>query len=248
MKSKLKNSITRRLLTEISVRNPVKFLKLLPIDDIIDKAISVVYLYTRMKKKSNKKAVLLTEVISAIGHGIRNANKLSRDSSLAAKAGAFLLYSFEENGWLTVGLTSGTNGHQVYAITVTNEDAIAKLWETVSIDKTEKLPNATPYSDWTGPYHETGVSLVKTLSSEVLSELTPETHPMIFNLVNRAQHVGWIINNDVYSIYSWALRNKTEAFNDIWELQNPEARASKLREAESIGGIAKRFLDIPFYH
>jgi len=248
MRTKLKKSLTRRLLTEISVRNPVKFLKALDLDDIVDRAITTVYLYTRMKKKGPQKAILLTEVISAIGHGIRNANKLKQDSSLAAKAGAFVLYSFEDCGWLTVNLTAGTNGHQVYCIKVIDEAAITSLWSQVKSDKTEKLPSTVPYADWTSAYHETGTSLVKTTDYNVLQSLTPETHPMIFELVNRAQHVGWRINEDIYHLYEWALQNKTEAFSDIWELQDQEAKTSKLREAISVGEIAKRFLNDTFYH
>jgi DNA-directed RNA polymerase len=78
--------------------------------------------------------------------------------------------------------------------------------------------------------------------------LTPDRHPVVFRAVNRKQHVGWRVNADIFDLSQWALRNKTDAFADIWEMQNPEAKASKLREARSVIDIASRFKDSVFYH
>jgi DNA-directed RNA polymerase len=249
-KQKLVASLKSRINTEIAAQNPVKFLKdsAVDISIIADLAISIVYLYTRIGKGSSKKTVLMSEVVAAIGHGVRNKLKLKRDSALAAKAGGFILYSFEAVGLIVAVLGKGRNGHATYIIEVTNEEELSTLWDTLELDRTEKLPSTKPYAPWTSTKHETGAIMVKTANKEVLDSLTPETHPIIFNCLNKAQAVGWRINDDIYPIYTWAFRNKTEAFSDIWDMHSPEAKQSKIREAQAIGNIAKRFIGTVFYH
>ena len=248
MKQKLIDSIQQRLKVEITDRSTLRFLHKLPVSEYIDTVISVVYLYTRAKKGSRKNTIYMVEIIAAIGHNIRNKYKLKRDSSIAAKVGAFILYSFEELGMLQVVLGQGSKGHGAYIIQVLNDDAICNLWENLDPSQIEKLPSKVPYAPWTSTKHETGVFLIKTGNKSVLDNLTPETHPIIYDCVNKAQRVGWQINEDIYNLHLWALRNKTEAFSDIWELHNPEARSTKIREAKAIGGIAKRFLGTSLFH
>ena len=248
MKKRLIESLKRRLATEVAPQNPVSFLKQLEVENVIDTIIAVVYLYTRPKKGLNKQSIYLAEIISAIGHAVRNKAKLKRSSGVAAKAGAFILYSFEENGMLQVMLGQGAKGHNSYVVQVLNDEAICTLWSAIDNSSIEKLPSETPYAPWTSSKHPTGMSLIKTRSREVLEKLTPETHPMVFACVNKAQEIGWRVNKTVYDLHLWALRNKTDAFADIWELQNPEAKTTKIREARAIGDIAKRFLNKTFYH
>jgi DNA-directed RNA polymerase len=71
---------------------------------------------------------------------------------------------------------------------------------------------------------------------------------MLFDAINKSQQIGWQINKELLDIIQWALRNKTEAFSDIWEQQNPEARTTKLRESRTIIDIAKKFVDKHIYH
>lgn len=248
MKKKLTESLTRRLAIELNGKSPVKFVRNLNFESLLNTSISTLYLYTRMKKSNGRKHVLLTEVISAIGHSLRNEANLPQNSSLAAKAGAFVLYSFDELQIIELVKKDASNGHQTYTIDVINDDALTELWESLDANKIEKLPSTEPYPDWTSGRHVSGTTLVKTSDQAVINSLTPETHPIIFNLVNKAQHIGWCVNKDIHDIYSWALRNHTAAFSDIWDLQNPEARKSKIREANTIGSIAARFLDKTFYH
>jgi len=248
MRQNLIDSLTRRYVRELVVQNPVSFIKEYKPEDYIDAVTSIVYLYTRAGKGRDKKLIQFSEVISAIGHAIRTKYKLKRDSALSAKLGAFLLYSFQELGMIQVSLEKAPNGHNVYGITVTNEDALGKLWNVIDESVTEKLPSLTPYPDWLSGKQPNGTSLVKTNSKDVISSLSPETHPIVFNCVNRAQKVGWMVNAAVYEIYTWALRNKADAFHEIWEMQSQEAKTSKLREAKAIGTIAKRFMGKIFYH
>jgi hypothetical protein len=252
MRQKLVDSIAHRLKHEVSSRNPVKFLQQIDAEDVVDVATSTLYLYTRtsrsFRRKDTGRLANMAEVASAVGHAVRNHMKERRDSALAVKSGAFILYSFELAGIIQLEMTIGDSGHGTYFLKVTDDDALSALWDNLKLEKTEKLPALEPYADWTSTKHDTGAILVKTENREVLQMLSPETHPMVFGCVNKAQKIGWTINKDVYSVFVWALRNKTEAFSDIWELQNQEARASKVREAKTVGSIAKRFLDKTFYH
>ena len=248
MKQTIIESLNKRLLTEVSSHNPLKYLLNYKVESYIDTIISVMYLYTRPKKGVNRNSIFFTEVISALGHNIRSKLKLKRDSALAAKTGAFIVYTFEELNILQVLLGQGSKGHATYILQLLNDEAICNLWNNLEPSQIEKLPSETPYAPWTSAKHPTGQYLIKTGNKEVLDKVSPETHPIVFECVNRAQQVGWRINKDIFSIHSWALRNKTDAFSDIWELQNAEARATKLREAKAIGDIAKKFLDKIFYH
>lgn len=248
MKQKIVASINNRIHKEISGHNPLKYLFTLKSEDYIDNLISIVYLYTRPKKGHGKSSIYFTEVISAIGHSLRSKYKLKRDSALAAKTGAFLLYTFEELGYIQIVLGQSSNGHNTYIVQVLDDEGICNLWNALDPSQIEKLPSERPFEPWTSAKHVTGFSLVKTGNKDVLDSLKPETHPMIFDCVNKAQQVGWRINKEVYDLHLWALRNKTEAFSDIWELQNPEAKATKIREAKTIGDIAKKFLNKTFYH
>jgi DNA-directed RNA polymerase len=247
MRQKLKQHIQLRLNNEISSRNSLKYLKDIDIDSYLDEVLSIVYLYTRVKKGPSK-TIIFTELICAIGHAVRGKLRQKKNTSVAAKTGAFFIWSLEDLGVLTMVLSGGANGHNQYAIEIVDDEAIISLWETVTPDNSEKLPSLTPYAPWTKVYHDTGMPMVKTGSKDVLSKITLETHPILFDCLNKAQSIGWTINQDVYQISQWALRNKTDAFSDIWEQTSPEAKATKLREARAISDIARRVSTETFYH
>lgn len=248
MRHQIVISLKNRVSAEIDTRSSIAFLKTTPVEDYVDYCISTVYLYTRPKRGHVNAAIFLTEIISAIGHGVRSKLKLKKDSFSAAKLGGFILYTFEELGYLQVTLGQGANGHGTYIVQVTNDEGICNLWNSLPTSQIEKLPSDTPFDSWVTHRHPTGASLVKTGSKEVLFSLAPEAQPIVFEALNKSQKVGWQINKSIYNLHGWALKNKTEAFADIWELSNLEARTTKLREARAIGDIAKKFLDKTFYH
>jgi DNA-directed RNA polymerase len=243
----LKELLYDRILREIAPQSPLKILKELSLEECLNVAISVVYLYTRMKKGANK-TVFMTEVCAAIGHTIRAKNKLKKDSATAVKVGAFFLYSFEQLEIIQVVLGQGSRGNASYIVQVCDEEGIVDLWESIPSNQIEKLPSEDAYAPWFATRHETGALMVKTGNRDVLALIQPETHPILFDCLNKAQRVGWQINEDIYDIHLWAIRNKAEAFADIWNQRNPEARATKLREAKAIGSMAKRFIGKTFYH
>jgi len=106
MKEKIVESLQTRLQVEVVAQNPLKVLKQIKLEDIIDTAIPVIYLYTR-GKSSEDSPVYMTELVCAIGHAIMSKEFLPKNSGLAAKIGAFILYSFEELNLLKVKIGAG---------------------------------------------------------------------------------------------------------------------------------------------
>jgi DNA-directed RNA polymerase len=245
MKQKLIASVRDRLKNEISNKNPLKFMTTLDCEVMVDQAISVLYLYTR-KGKGRQHNVYMYEVITAIGHGIRGKYKLKQDSALAAKAGGFLLYTFEACGLIRVVLGRGKI-HMSYCVELVDDESLCTLWDRLPSEKTEKLPMLSPCADWETTKHPTGRKLIVTSNEDVL-KITKDTHPIVFECVNRPQKIGWQINEDIYNIHVWAFRNKTDAFKEVWEMPSPDAKLSKLREIRAVSDIAKRFIGKVFYH
>ena len=247
MKQKIIESLSQRINEELRPQNPVSILKEIPIDLIYSSLISNVYLYTRVDKGSEQ-PIYMADVITAIGRKIMSSHKMKLDSALAAKIGAFALYTLERYGVILVCMTKGRGKHGSYAIEVIEDNLLAELWEEIPTTHVEKLPSLEPYADWTSGIHATGVPMVKTQANSTIKQLSPESQPLVFKMLNKSQHVGWQINDEIYNLHLWALRNKTAAFQEIWDMENPVARQSKIREAKAIGSIAKRFLGKVFYH
>ena len=93
LKKELIEFTKRRIEQEIAPQSSLRYLRELDIAEGFDAVIMAVYLYTR-PKRGNTKTYFLAEVISAIGHNFRGHYKLKKDSSNAAKTGAFFLWSF----------------------------------------------------------------------------------------------------------------------------------------------------------
>jgi len=172
---------------------------------------------------------------------------LNRSTELAAKTGAFLLWTFEDMGILELALTRGRSGHAQYFVNLVNDKPLQILWNGVSRRSTVMLPSLEPWPDWESAYSDSH-KLVKTNERSVLTALNPRDCPAVFNTVNRAQRVGWTVRNDIIKIAEWALKEKAEVFDDIWRAQSKEAGRTKLREAETILMIAKRRANMTFYH
>jgi len=247
MRQKILDSLTTRAVTEVSSRSPLKYLKEVDFAKHVDDIIGAVYLYTRPKKGNNISKPFLTEVICALGRPFMVRESLRKDSALAAKTGAFILYTFEQLSLLKVEMGGSKKGNQAYIITILDDDAILKLWSELPPSTIQKIPSTTPYENWTSYRHATGALLIKT-NHPIRKTVTPETHPLIFEAINRAQQVGWTINSEVHEMQLWAFRNRADAFSEIWDAHSPEARSTKIRETKAISSIADKFLDVTFYH
>src|SRR5690606_27771694 len=107
---------------------------------------------TRVKKGPNK-AILFAEIICAIGHAIRSKLKQPKNTSIAAKTGAFFLWSYENLGLLRAVISNGANGHGQYVIEVLNDDGIIEIFESVKVETQDRLPSLQPHAPWTKSIH-----------------------------------------------------------------------------------------------
>ena len=237
----------KQKIAELPNCGSLRYLKKHDLDRYFDQMVATVYLYTRPKKERSQ-VNYLVETVVAMGNTIRNRMKERRDSALAARTGAFFLSIFEELDILRVLMSKGNNGHQAYIVEVLQDDVLRSLWSELDPHQIEKMPGEVPYAPWTSYKHETGLYAIKTGNQQVIESISPETHPIVFDALNKPQTVIWRINKDIYNIFNWALKNKTEAFSDIWLQTNPEAVKTKLREAQTLYDMAAKFLDSQICH
>lgn len=247
MKDAMIASLERRVQVEIAPQSPIKILNELDLEVCFTQAVSVVYLYTRMKRGVNK-TVYLTEVVAAIGHGIIDKFNIRRNSATAAKMGAFFLWTFEDFGMIEVKLGQGNKNNAAYIVEILDDESIVALWETIPPRGIQKLPKTEPYEPWTASKHPIGTFMVKTGDRSVNAGISYDRNPILFDSLNRSQQVGWKVNEEIKELQKWALRNKAKAYADIWDHQNPEARSTKMREARATLSMADRFKDETFYH
>ena len=255
LKAKLITNLEKRMYSEITSKSPLKYLIDTADGDIppeefaetlIRECILCLHQFSR-RKGAGASVCFFAEVICAVGNSFMKTLGMRRDSSVAAKTGAFALYTFESARLIEVSLGQGKRGHAAYIVTIKEDNKLNSLFNEIPFDKTLKLPATSPYSPFETCFHETGARLIKTKDQKALS-ITAKSHPIVFESVNKSMKTGWRINRDVLLIYKWALKNHTDAFAEIWEMQSPAAKASKMRETKTIGDMAERLLDMTFYH
>lgn len=244
MKSKILRSLGIRITSEINDSMQIKFLKTFNVEELYTIAVDIIFMRSRTNKVDD--TALFSEVIHAIGERVNKAAKQKVNSAVAARVGAFTVFTFEECGLVRLKKGTGANGHGTYLLEVIDTDTLEKLWIALPSDSSCNYPHMKPFPSWEKAVREDR-QLIKTANRKVLS-ITAETHPIVFDVVNRAQEVGWRINSKLLSIASWAFRNKQKAFNEIWEMHSPEAKASKVRETKTILGMATKLKSSIFYH
>ena len=244
MKSKILRSLGIRITSEINDSMQIKFLKTFNVEELYTIAVDIIFMRSRTNKVDD--TALFSEVIHAIGERVNKAAKQKVNSAVAARVGAFTVFTFEECKLVRLKKGTGANGHGTYLLEVIDTDALEKLWIALPSDSSCNYPHMTPFPSWEKAVREDR-QLIKTANRKVLS-ITSETHPIVFDVVNRAQRVGWRINSKLLSIASWAFRNKQKAINEIWEMHSPEAKASKVRETKTILGMATKLKSSIFYH
>jgi len=237
-------SILARIDLELAPQNPIRFLTKTSLPEAVDICTETLFLFTR--DRGFTKPTEFTILAATIGHAIREANKIKTDSALAVKTGAFMLYSYELWDIISVTLEDTAKNKKQYQVEVTNNDLLCKMFEKIKRSQTDRTPNEDQYPDWESFQNEQK-TMIKSFAPE-LRKIKKETHPILFETLNRAQRQGWRINKEVYEIQKWCLKYKAPAFDSIWGQHNPEAKKSKLREADTILIMAKKVLDKTFYH
>ena len=245
LKSTLIEAFEARIELEIAPKSRLSYLRDRPVEEYYDALIDTVYVYTRPRK--NGGAPTFSEIICGVGNSVRSALSLKRDTDVSAKTGAFFLWTFEDMGILTLVLTRGRSGHAQYFVNLANDKPLQQLWEGVARRGSMLLPELQPWPDWTTSSlgH---LKLVKTNDKDVLGALNARDHPIVFEVVNRAQQVGWTVRKELTRIADWALKEKAEVFSGIWQAKSKESRTSKTREAHTILMMAKKLVGKTFYH
>jgi DNA-directed RNA polymerase len=247
VKDEIIASVRQRLLEEVSDRGSLRVFRDADWEGMFDKIVEVFYLYTRPKRGSDE-PLYFVEIITALGRVIVEEHLDKRNSALASKIGAFVLYSFEELNMVQVVIGAGRSGHQSYVVNVLDDEAIQLLWAAVDGEGITKKPSTTPFSPWTEFIHPSGLRFIKTKSKEIREFATPENLPWHYASLNRSQEIGWRINQKVYEIQLQCFKDREDAFKEIWQAHSPEAKSTKVREARAITSLAEELLGETFYH
>lgn len=205
------------------------------LSEICPTVLETLFLYTRPKFDE---PILLSEVLTAVG------NKLSKDPDSKARAqlAADLISELQRNHVLELKVAH-VNKKSVYTLVVHNDDAIVEAWRGCAKLSTTVYPSPTPYADWTDVKHnELPFSLIKTMA------VLPAVPPIVLEAINRAQQVGWQINERVLYVAMWAHKYREEAFSDIWKQVSKEARITKGREVNTVLTMAQDLIGAAFYH
>jgi hypothetical protein len=245
MYNKILKDINKRVTEELGPRSPIKYLQLFSAEEYLGEAVQELYLYTRGRDKDGP---AFAETATAVGRAVRKKLGLKRDSSSAAKTGGFILYSFQEAGVIRVFLGRGKNDHGTYLLEVLDSDSLRRMFSLGVTKHSKKAAQLSPPEDWKSGHHSTGAKLVKTGCKEVVDGIKEDTHSVLLSSINRSQRTGWRVNKKVLPIYKWALDTKSAAFSSIWDLVEPQAKNTKLREAKTIYDIATHLLGSTFYH
>jgi len=242
-----------RAVTELMQKNRyvTRFLKELPLEDVLDRTIQILYLYTRTRRRSEGNGTAyFTELAATIGHRLMQMAGLKLQSAYATRAGAYVLWSLEHCGLISTFKGRATNGNAAYLIKVEDEQSLRLMWEAIPPEPADTtLPCFTPFEDWTTARHsQNNIPMIKTGSLEVLNKLDPEKMPIPFDVLNKAQHIGWKINKEVLEVAKICLRARSSVFSGIWNSQQREAKKTKIRETNQILDIAAKMGDETFYH
>lgn len=247
--------------TEAMVKQKsISYLKDADLREVMELSVGIVYLGLRQDRA-------LARVACDIGHRVRDALELSRDSTLAARTGVFVLDSYHALGLIGIEELKVLGAkHTAWYPTALDEASLASLWEDVRPERCEALPRFEKPEDWCSGVHPTGVPLIKHGSLRLLNKLNIVDHHEVMSVLNRYQSQGWKINKSVLSVYSRMSNFKgkdikvhteidpatgevstTYPFNWMEE-DNARARRGKRLEANSIKRMARKVADRTFYH
>ena len=208
-----------------------------------------------LQKKST-----LVEILATIGRQVRANLKLPMESVLEVHTGWFVLISFLELDIINYYTqkfyyNNRASKYPMYHVGVRDWNALNQLM--VLVDKKNAgtiLPTNTPPARWVSAHHESGATIVKKMHSSIRGLLSPQEQPILFNNLNKLQETGWRIAKETLNVYEMCLRQATgkrppadSPFKFSSE-EDENRKASLTREAETICGLAKMFLNDPFYH
>jgi DNA-directed RNA polymerase len=250
MRSILAADLSKRKRTELDKRSKVYILNNYTEEELLDVAIPILHGFLRTMK-DGQDVIPFTELACAIGRAVLNLTRHEQDSALACRIGAFILYTFEKEGLIARISAIGriqSQKHVTHAFEITNREALTKLFLSVDVVKRNTFPRPEPFPDWTSFINKEGQPLVHSYCKSLVSKLTPKTHPLVFNAVNKMQRKGWAVNQEVLRHVEWALKGKADVFLDVYQQKDPLAKKQKLYEIREVLRIAESMRYWPAFY
>ena len=256
-----------QLLADITTRTAamakqksISYLKEADLREVMELSVGIVYLGIRQDRS-------FARVACDIGHRVRDALDLPRDSTLAARTGTFVLESYKALNLIDIEELKPVGAkHTAWFPLCTDEASMSALWEDVRPEKCEALPRFERPEDWCSGMHPMGVPLIKHAPLKLLNKINLVDHHEVISVLNRYQSQGWKINKPVLGVYSRLsnLKGKdvkvhtetdpvtgeiSTTFPFSWmEEDNHRSRRGKRLEANSIKRMARKVGDRTFYH
>lgn len=250
MRSILAADLSKRKRTELDKRSKVFILNSYTEAELLDVAIPILHGFLRTMK-DGQDVIPFTELACAIGRSVLNLKRKEQDSALACRIGAFILYTFETEGLISRISAIGriqSQKHVTHAFEITNREALTRLFLSVDVVKRNTFPRPEPFPDWNGFINSEGQPLVHSYCKSLTTKLTPKTHPLVFNAVNKMQRKGWAVNQEVLRHVEWALKGKADVFLDVYQQKDPLAKKQKLYEIREVLRIAESMRYWPAFY
>ena len=234
-------------------RSDVSELKGADCKDIIE--VSCSYVLIGIRRSSTMAAM-----IADIGHKIRTTMGFERDSTKAARVGAFVLEAFANQGIIDVEEQPAKSGHTAYHVVSNDEEALTELWEVVPNDKSEHVPFSKKQGDWRSGFHASGLPIARHAPKSVLNSFNYDEHKHVMDALNKLQAQAWEVDAQMLKWYVSATNSKEKstyidedgkchyAFDFLDPDTDRKARSSMKMEANSVKVIAKKVVDRKFYH
>ena len=189
-----------------------------------------------------------TKLLAALGCKI--------DSRMATHYGAFIVEVVETLEIIkTLERFEDGERYSAFYLYPRNRTILADMASHSISERLVQMPIDSPVEDWETGFHKRGLDLIRRGNHKQLKLLSIEKHPLVFKAINKAQNIGWKINNPLLDLYTKFCENeKLSTYEDSYAFDhfdpkiNNASRKGKLLESISIGKIADMVKDITFYH
>jgi len=215
----------------------------------------ILYSFSHIIKGLERKATLVDLAVT-IGRRVRQKLKQQRSSIAACQVGWFILVSFFETKLIDYTLEKTDkrgrkSKHRSYNVITKNKKALFDLWDEIAALKEEVdlFPTLDPPAPWVEPVHPLGYSLIKKSAPEINRQMHPDKQPLVFKALNKLGSTPWMINKPVLDVIEYFLEQPPEG-NPLKAKTEPdyEKRESFIIEITSIVKLARKHLDLNFYH
>ena len=192
----------------------------------------------------------ISKIGSRLGNTFRSELDLSRCGILGFKGGYFLLTVLGDIGMIDIYRKKSKDyKHPPYYPKITNWKMLNELFADIDIEEGLYIyPELNEPKPWTSSYHEDAGEMIKKAKKSLLNGVSPESHPMLFDVLNNKQNVGYRINPRIIKVY----RELFDANSTVFEHNNPlltdDQKNGKYTEARAVLEMAESIGDREFWH